>query len=105
MGLVIGNTFTLATFPWTFFGRWVLATKDTESTKDADLTTVWAQVADCIKTGSWNAVYANSDEEFNKIVDDMISKANEYGYEKCVEFQQKEAERRKALEDEAKKAN
>ncbi|MBP5362649.1 MAG: extracellular solute-binding protein [Ruminococcus sp.] len=82
-----------------------LGTSFSESTKDADLTTVWAQVADCIKTGSWNAVYANSDEEFNKIVDDMISKANEYGYEKCVEFQQKEAERRKALEDEAKKAN
>ena len=79
-----------------------IGTSYSEATKDADLSTIWSQVQECIKTGSWNAVYAKSDEEFDKIVKDMTDKANEYGYQKCVEFQQGEAEKRKALENEAK---
>ena len=70
--------------------------------KDAELSTIWTQVQECIKTYSWKAIYAASDEEYDAIVDEMITKANEYGYQQCVEFQQQEAVARKALEDAAK---
>lgn len=79
-----------------------IGTTFSDATKDADLTTIWGQVQECIKTYSWNAIYAKSDEEYNSIVSEMISKANEYGYQQCVEFQQGEAAKRKALEDAVK---
>lgn len=79
-----------------------IGTNYTAPAKDAELSTVWAQVQDCIKTYSWQAIYAATDEEYDSIVSEMITKANEYGYQQCVEFQQKEAETRKALEDAAK---
>lgn len=68
--------------------------------KSDELSIVWEQVTTCIKDYSWKAIYAESDEEFNKIVDEMIEKAHEYGYEMCAEFCISEAERRKAAEDE-----
>lgn len=79
-----------------------IGTTFADAPKDADLTVVWSQVQECIKTYSWKAIYANSDEEYNSIVAEMTTKAKEYGYDQCVEFQQKEAETRKALEDAAK---
>ena len=65
---------------------------------------VWNQVADCIKTYSWKAIYAKTDEEYDSIVAEMISKADEYGYDQCVEFQQNEAKLRAAAEDAAMSA-
>lgn len=79
-----------------------IGTTFSDATKDADLTTTWGQVQECIKTYSWNAIYAKSDEEYDSIVSEMITKANEYGYQQCVEFQQGEAAKRKALEDAVK---
>lgn len=72
--------------------------------KSDELTMVWNQVADCIKNNSWKAIYANSDDEFDSIVADMIAQANEYGYDQCVEFQQNEAKLRAAAEDAAMSA-
>ncbi len=66
-----------------------------------ELQVVWNQVADCIKTNSWAAIYAETDEEFDKIVDDMITKAADYGYDQCVEFQENEAKIRAEKENEA----
>ena len=71
-------------------------------TKSDELLVLWNQVADCIKTNSWKAIYASSDEEFDKIVDEMIAKANEYGYDKCIEFQENEVKLRAAAEDAVK---
>lgn len=79
-----------------------IRTTFSDATKDADLTTIWGQVQECIKTYSWNAIYAKSDAEYDSIVSEMITKANEYGYQQCVEFQQGEAAKRKALEDAVK---
>lgn len=79
-----------------------IGTTFSDATKDADLTTIWGQVQECIKTYSWNAIYAKSDAEYDSIVSEMITKANEYGYQQCVEFQQGEAAKRKALEDAVK---
>lgn len=70
--------------------------------KSEELTLVWSQVQTCVKDGSWKAIYANSDAEFDKIVADMIAQANEYGYADCIEFQQNEAKIRKAAEDAVK---
>jgi multiple sugar transport system substrate-binding protein/putative aldouronate transport system substrate-binding protein len=67
-----------------------------------ELQVVWNQVTTCIKEGSWKAIYANSDAEFDQIVADMISQANEYGYDQCVEFQENEAKIRAAAEDAVK---
>lgn len=56
-----------------------IGTNYTAPAKDAELSTVWAQVQDCIKTYSWQAIYAATDEEYDSIVSEMITKANEYG--------------------------
>lgn len=79
-----------------------VGTSFSDAPKDAELSTTWSQVQECIKNYSWNAIYAKSDAEYDKIVNEMITKAKSYGYDKCVEFQQGEAEKRKQLEDEAK---
>lgn len=67
-----------------------------------ELQVIWNQVTTCIKDNSWKAIYANSDEEFDQIVADMIAQANEYGYDQCVEFQENEAKIRAAAEDAVK---
>ncbi|MGN1146786.1 MAG: extracellular solute-binding protein [Lachnospiraceae bacterium] len=67
--------------------------------KSDELSVVWNQVAECIKSNSWKAIYAESDEEFDAIVADMISQADEYGYDECIAFQLEQAELRKAAED------
>ena len=71
----------------------------TGSAKSDELTVEWNQVADCIKTNSWKAIYAQTDAEFDQIVADMITKAQEYGYDDCVAFQEKEAARRAECEN------
>ncbi|NLP35192.1 MAG: hypothetical protein GX359_08380 [Clostridiales bacterium] len=73
--------------------------------KSDELRTIWNQVAETVKTYSWRAIYAKTDAEFDSIVEEMRTKAFEYGYEQCVEYQQNEAEIRKNLENEAKAAS
>lgn len=82
-----------------------VGTQYSPTPKSDELQTIWAQVAETIRTYSWRAIYANSDEEFDAIVDEMRTKAIEYGYEQCVEYQQNEARIRKELEDAAKAAS
>lgn len=72
--------------------------------KSDELQVIWNQVATCIKDNSWRAIFAKSEEEFDQIVSEMISQANEYGYDQCVEFQQNEATLRAQAEDELKAA-
>ena len=69
--------------------------------KSDELQVVWNQVAECIKTNSWAAIYAETDEEFEQIVDNMITEATDYGYDQCVEFQENEAKIRAEKENEA----
>ena len=44
----------------------------------------WVQVSNAIKTGSWRAIYANTDAEYNRIVTDMIAQARAFGYDECL---------------------
>lgn len=72
--------------------------------RSEELDLIWQQVATCIKNGSWEAIYAKDDATFDSVVANMISQANEYGYDQCVEFQENEAKLRGAAEDAAMNA-
>lgn len=70
-----------------------------ESRKSDELKVVWEQVIKSIKDYSWKAIYAKTDKEFEMIVKQMISTADNYGYDECVEWTLNEAATRKTLED------
>lgn len=74
-------------------------TSYSKSEMDDELKTTWSQVTDEIKNGSWKAIYADTDAEYEKIVNDMIKKCEKYGYDKCLSWSTNEAARRKSLED------
>ena len=73
-----------------------------EPEKSEALQKTWDQVSNCIVTESWNAIYAESEEEYEKIVDKMIAGANACGYEQCIAWCEQEAERRLALEEDVR---
>lgn len=81
-------------------GKYTVApgTSYTASTKSEELKAVWKQVSTAICNGTWNAIYAKSDSEFDKIVSDMIKSVDGYGYDKCLDWSKKEADRRHKLE-------
>lgn len=76
-----------------------VGTTYSESPKTDELDIVWEQVTTAIKDYSWKAIYAENDEQFASIVEEMKTKADEYGYAICVEFTENEARLRKAAED------
>jgi len=82
-------------------GEYVLkpGTSYSKTAKEPEFRTTWAQVTDEIRNSSWKAIYAESDEEYDKIVNEMIKKCEKYGYKKCVSWSVKEAKRLKSLED------
>ncbi len=47
--------------------------------KSDELTVVWNQVKECVKNYSWKAIYASSDEDFEKTIQEMITTAGSYG--------------------------
>jgi multiple sugar transport system substrate-binding protein/putative aldouronate transport system substrate-binding protein len=71
-------------------------------TKDEEFKTKWTQTTNCITTYSWNAIYAESDEEYDQIVAEMREKAYSYYYEECLEWSQEQAAERYACEQEVK---
>lgn len=69
-----------------------------ESTKSDELSTRWEQVKTCIQNGSWQAIYAKDDAEFDSVMQKMRSDAESYGYQECIEWCENEASLRKAAE-------
>ena len=69
--------------------------------KSDELTVTWNQVTDCIKTYSWKAMFAASDDEFNSIISEMIEKAESYGLDDCNAYEESEAALRKTAEEAA----
>lgn len=69
-----------------------------ESAKSDELATTWEQVKTCIQNGSWQAIYAKDDSEFDSIVAKMRADADSYGYQECIEWCENEAALRKAAE-------
>ncbi len=70
---------------------------------EGELKDTWDQVAKWIRVSSWDAIYAGSDEEFGRMIDEMRAEAAELGYQSCRDWSETEAVRRKAAEDEAGK--
>ena len=75
-----------------------IASKYTSSKRDRELNTIWNQVTDTVKQGSWQAIYATSDAEFDQIVAQMITDAKAFGYDQCVEWILPEVEARRNAE-------
>jgi len=73
--------------------------------RDRELSTIWEQVTLTIKQGSWNAIYAKTDAEFDQIVAQMITDAKSFGYDQCVEWILPEVEARRDAENRAKEDN
>ncbi|MCL2002827.1 MAG: hypothetical protein FWG72_02345 [Oscillospiraceae bacterium] len=69
--------------------------------RSSELDVTWQQVSLTIKNGSWDAIYAATDEEFDAIVTKMIDDAIAFGYAECVEWVAGQALLRKQAEDEA----
>ena len=69
-----------------------------EREKTDALKTKWEQVATCLKDYSWRAIYAETEEEFTKIVNEMRGKAMSYGYNECVAWSKEEAAIKNALQ-------
>ena len=80
-----------------------ILTTYSESTREPALETSWQQVATCLKDYSWQAIYANTDEEFDIIVNEMRGKAKSYGYDKCTVWSENEAALRNALQEPLRK--
>ena len=85
-----------------------LASTYTEPKKDADFKVLWTQVTDKIVEGSWKAIYATSDAEFEKILQETIEAANSYGdgtgYQQCVDWCKEASALRYAAEEEVRNA-
>ncbi len=71
----------------------------TANAKPEDLGAKWGMVTEYIRNGSWKAIYAETESEFEQIVNKMQQDAIEAGYEECVAWCKTEAARRKASEE------
>lgn len=81
--------------------RVALGTSYTETKRTDELKIIWEQVAKCIVNYSWQAVYASSDEEYDRIVAEMTQKCKEYDPNgECLAWCKNEAALRHSLEEE-----
>lgn len=56
----------------------------------------YTQVSTTIKDGSWRAIYAKTDAEFDSIVADMIAQAKGLGYDECIAWDVQQGQKRAA---------
>ena len=61
-----------------------VATEFVKATREPELEQIYRLVSEAIKEGTWKAIYATSDAEFDAIVEEMTNKAKELGYDECV---------------------
>ena len=69
-----------------------------EAAKSPELDLKWEQVKKTICEGSWNAMYAKTDAEFEQIVSNMRTACDSYGYADCVTWCQEQAAARYAVQ-------
>ena len=67
--------------------------------REAQLESTWVQVATCLKDYSWRAIYAETEEEFQSIVNEMRGRAKSYGYDACIQWSIEQAAIRNALQE------
>lgn len=63
-----------------------------ESTRSPELELKWQQVIKAVKQGSWKAMYAKTEEEFDKQIQKTKKECDGYGYAECVEWSKQEAQ-------------
>lgn len=71
----------------------------TASPKPEELGEQWAKVTEIIREGSWDAIYAKTEEEFQQKVSAMQAAAMANGYGDCLAWCEQEARKRKASEE------
>ena len=71
-----------------------------EGSRSDDLELKWNEIKNIIPSSTWKAIYAANDQEFDRIVDEMISNAKAHGYDECIEWCENEAKLRYAAERE-----
>ena len=67
--------------------------------KPRQLKKLWERVGKVMAEQSWDAIYAKSDAEYDRIVSEMIEKCKKIGYKDCAKWSKKEAAKRRILED------
>lgn len=72
-----------------------------ESTRSPELDLKWQQVIKELKNGSWQAMYAKSDAEFDEIIARTLANCKGYGYDDCVEWCVQEAQTKFGLMQQA----
>jgi multiple sugar transport system substrate-binding protein/putative aldouronate transport system substrate-binding protein len=74
----------------------VVASDYVRETRADTLEQKYVQVSTAIKNGSWRAIYANTDAEYNRIVADMITQARSFGYDECLAWDREQGKLRAA---------
>jgi len=78
------------------FKSLVVASDYVKPKRDDELEQKYAQVSNAIKNGSWRAIYAENDAEFDKILNETINQAKAFGYDECVKWDQEQGKIRAA---------
>jgi len=71
--------------------------------KSDEFKLTWTSVTNAIVQYSWQAMYAETDAEFDSIVAEMKDKAEGYGYDQCVSWTAEQAQIKYQLEQALKK--
>ncbi|MCL1845124.1 MAG: hypothetical protein FWF77_04390 [Defluviitaleaceae bacterium] len=69
--------------------------------RDSEFELIWNQIAGVIRSGTWRALYAENDEEFEEIVAEMIENAYAFGLAQAYEWLFEQAALRRAAEEAA----
>jgi multiple sugar transport system substrate-binding protein/putative aldouronate transport system substrate-binding protein len=78
------------------FKALVVASDYVKDKRGDELEQKYVQVSNAIKTGSWRAIYAGNDAEFDRIVREMITQAKAFGYDECVAWDREQGKIRAA---------
>jgi len=78
------------------FKSLVVASDYVKPKRGDELEQKYVQVSNAIKNGSWRAIYAENDAEFDKILREMTNQAKAFGYDECVKWDQEQGKIRAA---------
>ncbi len=80
----------------------VPASTYSELQKSDEFEIIIAQVSKCITDNSWKAIYADTEEEFEKHINNMIKTCMLYGYSECEKWSLENCKIRFELENQSK---
>ena len=68
----------------------------TTPSEPSDITTIRAQITELFQPAGWQMIYAETDEQFESIWQDMKSKLDDFGYQELIEYDTKIVEEKAA---------